>query len=216
MKEPYPLRILPKVSYKEIHIDDYFKKFFLLRQINTKENYRSRKNLCKALPQLLRTSTFANGISVNLLSVFRKEDIRLSLDKTVGYYDAWTIGLPVTIPADRDIHFQSKHFVGFKISDLMQYQSQFPIRKSNGNLLRYDSLFFYIKHEPTKGNYWHFDIFFCGINSVTGGKYMLSDEFNGRKIKKIADNIMDDICDMVRLESSTYPCYLEKRRYMVR
>lgn len=219
MKHRYPRRLLPKHHYSiitEENINGPIKDFFLLRRINHDNNYSTAKEMMKS--QFI-PSTFKNGISVCLLSVFKKEDIRYitsSCKIAKKYNGKWNDNHFKTIfPKNKYLKYvRSTLSCGYKISDIYDYQADFPSnkvpsKKTGSAPEKSDVIKLKVIHEPTCINFWHFEILLYGKRGGTEETF----NFSNKQMERAGNMILDDLADMACECGETKTYFLNKKLY---
>lgn len=199
MKKKYPHRVLPRTDYKKIVVDAFLDNFFLLRyalgDISIKKGDTNYARHFKA-------SQFFDGLSVNLLSVFRKQDAAF---KVLGSADdpqhqEWQEGNdPFSLDEGMLKYSRYRGFVGIKIKDLNKAKIDKRAIKIDGVTIREDEVHFTLEHAPTLCNFWHFNIHIEGINSNNHEYYLLRNEegYKNSQLSKVAADLLHQIEDYV-------------------
>ena len=217
MKHRYPRRLLPKRKFSLIPEECFItemKEFFLLRRIkkdDSKQDFRDK------LKSQFIPSTFGKGISVVLLSIYRKEDIgwccRKPYGKKMKYECKWEDNNRKTIfPKNKHLQFdKGASFGGYKISEVYEYQADYPISKNENGTVRTrpDLVKLKVIHEPVCINFWHCEIMLYGVN----GDDMNTYNFSNSKAEKVGNIILDDLAEMAHSCEETKSFYLNRKFY---
>lgn len=215
MKYFYHKRILPRADYHKIIVDTYLEKFFLLRySIGDVSIKKGDKYIAKHF----NSSQFYDGLSVNLLSVFHKQDAAF---KVLGsaqdpQHNCWNSGdSPVCMQDSMLKYLRNRGFVGIRIKDLYKARIDKREIKINGVLKRNDKVYFKLEHAPTKCNFWHFNIHIEAINSNDNSKYLLRDleGYSKNQLSKVAADLLHQIEDYVKCRSKMKAYPLPKSYY---
>lgn len=209
MKYFYHQRILPRPDYHKITVDTYLEKFFLLRySIGDKSIKKRDSNIAKHFV----ASQFYDGLSVNLLSVFHKQDAAFKVLGTAQeqQHNCWSTGdSPICMQDSMLKYLRCRGFVGIRIKDLYKAKIDKWEIKINGVSQRNDNVYFKLEHAPTKCNFWHFNIHIEAINSIDNSKYLLRDieGYSKNQLSKVAGELLHQIEDYVkrRCKMKAYP-----------
>lgn len=216
----YPRRLLPKHNngiISECCIRDMMKDFFLLRRVK----YNAAIPLLRdRIRDQFLPSTFKKGISVVLLSVFRKGDIHWCCRKPYGkkkhYEDLWVdSNRKALYPKNKYLQYERKKasFGGYKIQDIYEYESDFPTTvndKRGYEKVRHDVIRLKVVHEPTCINYWHCEIMLYRLNGDDKNK---QEKLSNKEMERAGNLIIDDLTDMVYEGDDVKCLYLEKKYY---
>lgn len=207
MKKYYHRRVLPNPRYKRITVDAYLNDFFLLRYTDKdKPIKKGELNLATHFS----ASQFKEGLSVNLLSVYRKQDACFKVlgTKDAPQHQCWVEGTQPYIPSDDILKYsKNRGYVGIRIKHLYTACIEKREIKVQGTKLRDDKVYFILEHAPTVCNFWHFNIHIEAINSATNEKYLLKDvpDYSSNQLSKVAADLLHQIAD-----------YVKPRKYMRR
>lgn len=215
MKKKYPHRLLPRADYHNIVVDAYLDDFFLLRYAL---GNASIKKGDKSFARHFKSSQFFDGLSVNLLSVFRKQDAAFMVLGSAGdpQHQEWKQGNDPFIVDDRLLKYSRyRGFVGIKIKDLNRAKIDKRDIKVDGVTIRKDEVHFKIEHAPTLCNFWHFNIHIEGINSKNSQYYLLRNEqgYKNTQLSKVAADLLHQIEDFVVSRQRMYVHKLPKSYY---
>ena len=215
----YPRRLIPKPKYTLIDSDffrDYMKGFFLLRKIKFDDTLLDFRAMIKS--QFLPT-TFRKGISVYLLSVFRKEDVgwncRKPCGKVKGYECKWDeYGRKAIFPKNKHLRYKKRApFGGYKIEDIYDYEAVFPVKEKDNHgkdVEREDLIKMKVMHEPLCINFWHCEIFLYRVN---GNKKEEELMLSNKEMVRAGNLILDDLAEMAYPEEETKAMHLEMKYY---
>lgn len=214
-KRRYPKHLYPSKRYKKIVVDAFLDEHILVRY--TKDNAPLHPNE-KNIGSHLCASRFYNGCSVNLLSVYKKCDVRYIVEgnSSSPHHQEWTEGtscFPLRISDYR--YKKDRGYIGVKIKDILAVNIMKIEIKINGTKLRDDKVFFKIEHSPTKCNFWHFNIVIYGVNSTNGEEYRLRDldGFSSNQMTKIATALIHQLEGFLLRPFEIKRKYLPKRYY---
>ena len=220
MKHRYPRRLIPKHNYGIIYEDTIrkeMKECFLLRSVKDDVDIPLLRDRIRN--QFL-PSTFKKGISVVLLSVFRKEDIYWRCRKPFGrrkhYEDVWECFHRKSLfPRKKHLHYERNKtsFGGYKIQDIYEYESEFPTKvkgKLGEEKLRQDLIRLKVIHEPTCINYWHFEIMLYRLNGDDNNK---EENLSNKEFERVGNLIIDELADMAYEGDDIKSRCVEKKYY---
>lgn len=147
------------------------------------------------MKRTMKSGNFYEGMSVNLLSIFRVKDAPFFVyDK--DFTRDWNFQQKVSmIPHSLVSYNPNQGFYGFKIKEVEKIKTTFQIYDNKGHFKRTDNLFCQVEHCPNKVNFWHFNIFLYGEETLEDGskrRYRLQDELKQSKVENVASTIMDD------------------------
>ena len=220
MNHRYPRRLLPNHKYSlitEVTIKGDLKDFFLLRRVKHDDSYPDVRDRLKSQ---FNSSTFKNGISVVLCSVFRKEDIgwccRKPYGKKMKYECIWMNNNKKTLfPKNKHLQYEkSATFGGYKISEIYEYQAEypFPIKENGKERNRPDEVRMKVVHEPICINFWHCEIMLYGMNGDNQTEYA----FSNKQAERAGNIIFDDLADMAYHCDQVQPLFLKRSYYKSR
>lgn len=209
-KRQYPTRLLPKRNFHIISVDDGLDNFFLIRY--SLGNKSIKKKVCrrkltqqdkdtqrKELAKHFKASQFDEGLSVNLLSVYRKQDAAFIVGSRDTSNQIWSTNSRAQEPQN-PIFYRYRGFVGIKIKNIRNTVIDNKEIKIGGVVIRKDKVYFKLEHVPTKCNFWHFNIEIYGINSITGVEYRLRNEpsYKNSQLSKVAAALLDQIKEEIK------------------
>lgn len=217
MNHRYPRRLLPNHKCFIIPENAFrsdFQDFFLLRRVRHDDSYPDIRDRLKSQ---FKPSTFKNGISVVLYSFFRKEDIgwccRKPYGKKMKYECVWEKNNQKTVfPKNKHLQYEkSATFEGYRISDVYEYQADYPFPvKDNGKLRdRADEVRLKVVHEPVSINFWHCEIMLYGMNGDDHTEYV----FSNKQAERAGNIILDDLADMAYSCDKAHPMSLKRNYY---
>lgn len=215
MKKCYHKRVLPSPSFKKIVIDTYLNDFFLLRY---SDHDRPIKKGEKNLASHFSASQFYGGLSVNLLSVYRKQDACFKVigSKDDPQHQPWNDGDAPFAPFEKILKYSRyRGFVGIRIKHLLRAKIDKRPIKVQGVTLRNDKAYFKLEHAPTVCNFWHFNIHIEAVNSETNQEYLLKDlnGYSNNQLTKVAVDLLHQIEDYVKPRKYMYRYNLPKCYY---
>lgn len=167
----YPKHIVGKSNFKKIENVGFleYRGFFVGRttsidaesfSINTvKDSFAEGKEV--------KASTVRNGISVNLISIYKKNDMKFF---PIEYKDNPRFHLLFAWDSDGCLpqvgeykYNNTQRYYGFKISQIQNFEISFAYTAKC--ITPTDKIRFKIEHCPTMCNFWHFNIFILGQDS---------------------------------------------------
>lgn len=219
MTHRYPRRLIPKHNYGLINEDiirNKMRDFYLLRRVKMDDSWSDFRVMLKS--QFL-PSTFKKGISVVLLSVFRKDDIcwccKKPCGKVKGYENKWTdSNRKGKFPKNKHLRYvrRKTSYGGYKIGELYDYESDFPITVTDRygkSVERKDLIKLKVVHEPLCINFWHFEIFIYRLN----GFNTKEEKISNKEMERIGNLLVDDLVDTVYEPDATEYKYLKRKYY---
>ncbi len=212
----YPRHLLPRVYYKRIPPTiippkTHFLRFIDDMQISTSEEMQ---NSCE---KILNPSHFPNGCSMNILSVFTKEDVKYKLIKTdTPIFESWAEGLTSYVPQDEEVTIiENRCFCGIDYSKVMRYQADVGYVDRNNNKKRGIATFVFM-HAPLLSNFWHYNMF-MKLSLEDGNKEVICERQNpvisDSQIRKLVVAQLDDLKEFLIIPSETKPCKIYWWKY---
>lgn len=168
----YPNHLLPKSNYKYIRLDAWMNQMFVIRFTEDGNELASQTELVENIHSHFKSSRWFNGISVCLLGPYRKNDVRYQLKRYVvkRFSKTWKQGSRVKPPKNKHLFCADRGYLGIKIADVNAVKFDFDCEYKDGNnkKRRKDTCYLKIEHSPTKSLFWHFNIWLCSKNGITG------------------------------------------------
>lgn len=169
----YPKHIIGKSNFKKIDNVDFLKHrgFFIGRTTSLGADSFSidavKDSFAKG--REVKDTTIKNGISVNLISIYKKYDMKffpIEDKQDPQFHVPFIWKSDGCLPQIGDYKYNNaQRYYGFKISQIQDLEISF-VYKANG-IAPTDKIRFKIEHSPTMCNFWHFNIFIWGQDSVS-------------------------------------------------
>ena len=169
----YPKHIVGKSKFKKIDKIGFLKNrdFFVGRttSINTDEFSIDAVKDSFAEGKEVKASTVKNGISVNLISIYKKKNMKFSPieDKSNPRFHllfVWNSD-GCTPQVGEYKYNNTQRYYGFKISQIQDFEISFAYMAKS--ITTTDKIRFKIEHCPTMCNFWHFNVYIWGQNAST-------------------------------------------------
>lgn len=217
----YPRHIIGKPNYKIIDKIGFLsqKGFYIGRTTaiqkeqflfdNIKESFKSGVEI--------KYSTLKNGISVNLLAVYKKKDMKFFAieDKEKPcFHVPMKLGFLGKRPIAGEYLFDaSKNYYGFKIATLKALEIELTY-KAKG-IMPANKIHFDIEHSPTMSNFWHFNIVLWGQDSISGEwiKLRCPEIISNATFEKIAYAIFPILAEKIILPKKMRAKKINKKYY---
>lgn len=173
MKIKYPEDLLPRSDYREDILEDLssegkpslsvdkINNYYLVHTLDGGESLHSSYQLSENFRNYFIPGRFVSGMSMNLLSVYRKRHTQYVVDYKTnnGASDPWKLGDISIIPYKKLKKKKSAGYFGMKIADIMSIQKKLPMKNNEGAKEDEFLISTVIEHKPTRCNYWHFEIY---------------------------------------------------------
>lgn len=204
----YPKYMNPRKDYHKIfrskHLDDMMILRFMYKD-QAISRMPSEDSFTLALMQdYMKEGHFVNGISCNLLSVFKKRDAIFWVKNQQLTNQDWNLKSPTKhiSKKDYDIYLDPGYF-GFCIKEVEQLSTTIDIYDDKGCKIRNDDVVCKVEHCPNIVNFWHFNIFLYGIDKSDNSIriYRLDNEVSVNKVKKTAKTLMGDFFEILLTHS---------------
>ena len=164
----YPKHIVGKSNFGKIDSIGFLKQrgFFVGRTTSIDPDSFDIEAIARdfSTGKEVKDSTVKNGISVNLIAVYKKKDMKFSPidDKTAPrFHTPFKWNSNACLPQNGQYTYNRKQrYYGFNIARLQDCEISFAY-KANG-ITPSDKIRFKIEHYPTMCNFWHFNIFIWG------------------------------------------------------
>jgi len=180
----YPRRILPRHNYKNMGILPclYFGKFFLVRTAPDNKPIKSHEDLLNRIGDLMKASQFrSGGLSVTLLSRYKKKDCRYIVDYSSNpeYSNYWIQGDKAVRPLSQDVQYKrDRGYIGVGICDVLAASKQMDLKK-DGVSIGNHKITLIVEHKPTKSNFWHCEMVLYGEH--------ITDKSDQKYVKRLLD-----------------------------
>lgn len=203
----YPRYMFPRKDYHRIPHIETLKSYSILRYMIGESMPPDTLIDFDTMKRTMKDAHFYNGMSVNLLSKFKKEDaVYFIADKDLTDYWNYRSKSPKVLK--KFISFkEDQGYYGFRIGDVESIESTFDVYNKKGDVERTDKVFCKVEHWPTRVNFWHFNIFLYGIETLSDNKevvYRLDERLKDKKVKSIAAGLMDDFYDVLLTKNDLY------------
>lgn len=214
----YPKYMFPRKDYHRIPRVDTLQRYSILRYMINESMPTDALIDLDTMKRTMKDAHFYNGISVNLLSRFKKEDaVYFIADKELTDY--WDYKRKYPRAYKRFVSYtENQGYYGFRIGDIENIESTFEIYNKKGDVERTDKVICKVEHWPTCVNFWHFNIFLYGIETLPDNKqveYRLDERLKEKKVRSIAASLMDDFYDVLLTKNDLYeirlPYYLFRK-----
>lgn len=204
----YPKHILPRYNYKNMGILPclYFGKFFLIRTAPDNKPIKSHEDLLKRIGDLMKASQFrSGGISVTLLSRYRKKDCRFIVDYGANkeYSKYWIQGEKAVRPISKYVQYRrNRGYIGVGIRDVLAVSKLMDLKK-DGVSIGNHIITFIVEHKPTNCNFWHCEMVLYGeyITDKPEKKYVkrLLDITSKTVVENVGGEMLDQLKATMRL-----------------
>lgn len=169
----YPKHIVGLLNFKKIDNVGFLKNrgFFVGRttSIDVNSFFIDAVKDSFAEGKEVKDSTVKNGISVNLISIYKKNYMKffpIEDKNRPRFHSPFNWNSDGCIPKAGEYKYnKAQRYYGFKISQIQDLEISFAF-KANGITLT-DRIRFKIEHCPTMCNFWHFNIFIWGQDSIS-------------------------------------------------
>ena len=169
----YPKHIVGKSNFKKIDNVGFLKHrgFFIGRTTSIDANPFSINAVKDSFAEgkEVKASTVKNGISVNLISIYKKNDMKffpIEDKNNPRFHVPFIQNSDGCLPQIEEYKYnKAQRYYGFKISQIQDFEISF-VYKANG-IIPTDKIRFKIEHSPTMCNFWHFNISVWGQDSIS-------------------------------------------------
>ena len=199
----YPQHLLPQSNYKKIEWNNDLGLCSLIRHTDTKDIFMPGTKTISTEKIKFPSEQFRNDLSINLLSVFKLEDVYIQILNN-NFIKDWEPDrkiYPLTIERDFTINRDRGHFA-LNIQDILSLNTTRPLIE--------EGLSLEIFHTPTKCNFWHFSIRVYKNNTEIS-LLSIGDKQKKKQWRTIR-NILADLAYFVEEEYSI----LHRKHYTVR
>lgn len=215
---PYPHHLLPKVYYKKIPFKAIPLNAHFLRFIDEDLQITTKDELLNNCENIINPSRFPNGCSMNILSIFTKEDVKYKLEQTdTPIYESWQEGQKCYIPKDEEVCIiENRKFFGIDYSKILKYQAIIEYIDKSSQCKKGGIMSYVFIHAPIMTNFWHFNMY-MQISSIAEGKTITckhqNPDISDSQIKKIVVAQIDDFKDFLLMPSEMKSCKIKRRNY---
>lgn len=205
-RKSYPYRLLPKSQFQIItKWPSDINRFFVTRATEGNVRIDSKANLMSNLSYHIQASRFLNGLSVNLVAIYRRYDTRIAINYkgNPSYSTKWD-GCQIARPSKCHIKHCRSGYFGFLIRDLLRVRLEEVDLKNNGKSNGKYNITFKLYHKPTNSNFWHceFHIYGQSLDAANASGTMLELQQKGivskRAVEGIANSMMRDFEAIVK------------------
>ena len=169
----YPKHIIGKSNFKKIDNVGFLKHrgFFIGRTTSLGADSFSIDVVKESFAEgrEVKDTTVKNGISVNLISIYKKNDMKffpVEDKQDPQFHIPFIWNSDGCLPQIGDYKYNNaQRYYGFKISQIQDFEISF-VYKANG-IAPTDKIRLKIEHCPTMCNFWHFNIFIWGQDSLS-------------------------------------------------
>ena len=226
-KVSYPIRLLPQDNFVK-DFDKYlanFNDFYLLHTAENSEALYDKQYLIRNIGNHFISKRFMSGMSMNLVSVYRRNDSRFVVDFKANPLakDEWNAKNGSIIPQKQLKYNKRVGYFGFKISDILSIKKVMPLKEKDGKTDETYEISTRIEHKPTRCNFWHFEIYLYAtcISKEDGPKGKVPDLVrDGIFSKTLGDNlptkIMSEFIDIIKWRSEIVAYHINTLSYMNR
>lgn len=217
----YPRHIVGRPNYEPIDVIGFLSQrgFYVGRTTSMSKDQFSLESIKESFKSgsEIKDSTIKNGISVNLLSVYKKKDMKfLAIEdkENPRFHVPLELGKIGVRPMAGEYTFDvSKQYYGFKIASLKTLEIETTYKAkgiSPTNKIRFD-----IEHSPTMSNFWHFNIVLWGQDAYLGSwiKLQCPDIISNGTFKKLAYAIFPVLAEKILLPKNMRAKKLNKKYY---
>lgn len=178
-KRIYPYRLLPKSRYKKFDLDKTLRKHYVIRLVCGKAHVRDIEGLDKNFKPSMKKEEFVLGVSVNLLSNFRKQDVLYKPDYVAhpDWESDWDEINSTPRPFSGICRLRKKSYFGFRVADLENITFEYkPTKIVDAPDMQTLNLTLRVEHAPSKINFWHCNIYICEKGSLDDIRKTLDDK----------------------------------------
>ena len=212
----YPRHLLPKVYYRRMHtsqipLSAHFVRFIDDMHVETKSDIKS--NCVK----ILNPSHFSKGCSMNILSVFTKDDVKYKLEMTESpIYEEWSEGQRCYKPKSEEVSIvDNRCYCGVDYSGINDYAADIEYTDKTQKK-RSGKLSYVFTHSPNLTNFWHYNMYMQISPSDESGTVVCkcnNQLISESQIKKIIVAHIDDLEGFLLEPSELEPCKIERWKY---
>lgn len=214
----YPHRLLPKVYYKRIEQEGIPVNAHFLRYIEDDLQVNTKAELLNNCEKVLNPSRFPNGCSMNILSIFTKEDAKYKLiESGAPIFEPWIEGQKNYAPKeDEVVTIEDRGYFGIEYSKIINYQAE--INYMDKLSTKHQATLSYIfLHAPVLTNFWHFNMF-MKLSSLDRSKEIIckhqNNDISDSQIKKLVIGQLDDLKQFLLMPSEMNECKINRFKYL--
>lgn len=212
----YPKYLLPRAEWHRIPPHHKLKRLMVIRLMRKMtmpvDGVISREIMSKAM----RENEFYHGMSVNLLFKYKKKDTVWWVEDEALTADWDFQSQPPAFTSQQCNRIVNQGYFGFRIEDVEKLSSTCQIYDNKGNLKRTDGVRCKVIHSPNRVNFWHYNIYLYGEETIPeGGKriYPLHNEVKEKKVKSVASEMMDDFFNIMKTRKKLHVHCIPKALY---
>lgn len=208
----YPRRLLPSSNYHKMMSLNGIGNLFVLRAIPKGFCVRTKVHLKQNFKACMQSKEFVDGVSVNLLSVFKKKDILIKPNYRLHpeWESDWDEISSTPRPSEDVIRERQRGYFGFRVRDLSTVLfDYFPIKGVDAPTMSPIHLTLRMEHRPTKLNFWHCTIYICEQDSLSDIRHT----FDEKVIKRMAKCAVPLIQNIALLPKATKEKRISKKKY---
>lgn len=214
----YPYHLLPKVYYKKIPFKAIPLNAHFLRFIDEDIQITTKDELLNNCESIINPSRFPNGCSMNLLSIFTKEDVKYKLESPdTPIYERWHEGQKCYIPKEEEVRIiENRGFFGIDYSKIMNYQADIEYIDKSSQCKKNGIMSYVFKHAPILTNFWHYNMF-LQIFTINESKTITckhqNPDISDSQIRKLVVAQIDDFKDFLLMPSEMNACNIKQWYY---
>lgn len=208
----YPLRLLPNERYKTFDLLKNFGEYYVIRLAPGKDIIRTKEQLDKKFKAAMQAKEFADGVSVVLVSVFRKKDVLYKPDYDLHpeWEDNWDELSSTPRPSEGVSRIPRKSYMGFKLKDLNDVDFEYtPIKGTDSPDMKPINCTIRVEHAPSNINFWHCNLYICEKGTLQD----LRNVFDDTLMKRVARMIVPYIKKKALLPSKVKGRKIPKEVY---
>lgn len=189
----YPKHIVGKSNFKKIDNVSFLKHrgFFIGRTTSIDANPFSINAIKDSFAEgkEVKASTVKNGISVNLISIYKKNDMKffpIEDKNNPRFHVPFIQNSDGCLPQIGEYKYnKAQRYYGFKISQIQDFEISFAYMAKS--ITTTNKIRLMMEHCPTMCNFWHFNINIWGQNASSMEWMKLnSDIISNKTFEKIA------------------------------
>lgn len=212
----YPKYLLPRVEWHRIPPHHKMKRLMVIRLMRKmampSDGVITRDIMTKAM----RENEFYHGMSVNLLFRYKKKDTVWWIDDETLTADWDFKSKAPTFTSQQCKCIKKQGYFGFRIEDIEKLSSTYQIYDNKGKPQRTDEIRCKVVHSPNRVNFWHYNIYLYGEETLKdGGKrvYPLHEEVKEKKVKSVASEMMEDFFSIMKTRKKLHVHCMPKALY---
>lgn len=223
MKKVYPERLLPQDNYAEhLDVSNDIEICYLLHTAEKSVPLYDKQYLIRNIKHHFIPDRFMSGMSMNLVSIYRKSDTRYVVDfKANASADQdWKPKVKAVCPKKKLKVRRNVGYFGFRIADILSIKKQLPLKEKNGIKEELYEISTRIEHKPTRCNYWHYEIYLYAqcVSKADGpeGKVpeLVAKEIFARNLgKNLPTKIMSEFINIIKWRSEMVAFHIAPTLY---